>query len=336
MKKRTIALFSLALIFASALIQPAHAQGADGWQRVAEGEWAFYEQRSAVTGWRKIEGSWYYFKANGNMATGWQSIGDKWYYFGADGAMATGWLREGSLWYYLSSNGAMHVGWVKSGGQWYYMRSNGSMATGWVRSGSDWFYMSDSGEQCTGWLDKGGQKYYLYPDGRMATGMVNIDGQQHEFNANGELMPDPQATPQPTDPAETHSPFVPYAIELRVFELVNEERAKEGLPPYEYHLKMGEIARFKSEDMGLNNYFDHTSPIHGGQRELFQMFSQGYSARGENIARGYTTAERVMTGWMGSTPHRANILDNRFTHIGVGYYVTAAGTAYWTQTFYRE
>ena len=40
-----------------------------------------------------------------------------------------------------------------------------------------------------------------------------------------------------------------------------------------------------------------------------------------------------MNGWMNSAGHRANILNEKFTSIGVGYYQNAAGTNYWTQLF---
>lgn len=40
-----------------------------------------------------------------------------------------------------------------------------------------------------------------------------------------------------------------------------------------------------------------------------------------------------MKAWMNSEGHRANILNARFTKIGVGYYQNARGTNYWTQLF---
>ena len=58
---------------------------------------------------------------------------------------------------------------------------------------------------------------------------------------------------------------------------------------------------------------------------------------GENIAAGYASPEAVMSGWMNSSGHRANILNCNFTEIGVGYAYAAndPGTIqyrhYWTQ-----
>jgi len=57
----------------------------------------------------------------------------------------------------------------------------------------------------------------------------------------------------------------------------------------------------------------------------------GWSRLGENVAAGYPTTAAVMTGWMNSTGHRQNLLDPRFTHLGVGQ--ATNGSIYWTQDF---
>ena len=58
-----------------------------------------------------------------------------------------------------------------------------------------------------------------------------------------------------------------------------------------------------------------------------------YRGAGENIAWGQKTPEQVMQGWMNSAGHRANILNARYTTIGVGYYRNASGVNYRTQLF---
>jgi uncharacterized protein YkwD len=54
------------------------------------------------------------------------------------------------------------------------------------------------------------------------------------------------------------------------------------------------------------------------------------STWGENVAAGYTSASSVVAGWMGSSGHRANILNPAFTEIGVASATAADGTRYWT------
>jgi len=58
-----------------------------------------------------------------------------------------------------------------------------------------------------------------------------------------------------------------------------------------------------------------------------------YRACGENIAKGSPTPERVVQGWMNSAGHRANILNENFTTIGVGVHEDAAGVMHWAQMF---
>lgn len=63
---------------------------------------------------------------------------------------------------------------------------------------------------------------------------------------------------------------------------------------------------------------------------MIRDFGISYKAYGENIAQGYRTPQAVVTGWMNSSGHRANILNASFTQIGVGY---VADGNYWTQMF---
>ncbi|TFB13396.1 hypothetical protein E3U55_16105 [Filobacillus milosensis] len=123
-----------------------------------------------------------------------------------------------------------------------------------------------------------------------------------------------------------------HSFERRVHELVNEERAKEGLEPLEFSVDVSHVARAKSQDMAKNNYFSHESPTYGSPFEMMTEFGVHYWSAGENIAMGQRTPEQVMDGWMNSDGHRANILQEKFTHIGVGL-VQDNGTYYWTQMF---
>ena len=120
------------------------------------------------------------------------------------------------------------------------------------------------------------------------------------------------------------------AFENRVLELVNEERAKNGLSALQMDESVREVARVKSSDMSINNYFSHTSPTYGTPFEMLKSYGISYKSAGENIAQGYTSPEAVVNGWMNSSGHRANILNANYTHIGIGY---EADGNYWTQMF---
>lgn len=120
---------------------------------------------------------------------------------------------------------------------------------------------------------------------------------------------------------------------VKVINLTNAERSKQGLAPLQYDSELGKVAQLKSQDMKDKNYFDHTSPTYGSPFDMMKQFGIRYTAAGENIAMGQRTPEQVVNAWMNSTGHRQNILSTQYTHIGVGY--VALGN-YWTQMFIRK
>ena len=121
--------------------------------------------------------------------------------------------------------------------------------------------------------------------------------------------------------------------EKKVVELVNEIRTENGLPKLAHDWELSRVARYKSQDMKDNKYFSHTSPVYGSPFDMKKNFGISYRSAGENIARGYSTPEAVVNGWMNSSGHRANILNSSYTRIGVGY--VKSGN-YWTQMFIRQ
>ena len=126
--------------------------------------------------------------------------------------------------------------------------------------------------------------------------------------------------------------------EEEVFNLVNQERAVNSLHALNCDDRLVLAARNHSEDMAENNYFSHTSL--DGRVFSQRITNAGYiwNSAGENIAAGYSTPQAVMTGWMNSSGHRANILDSTFCDLGVGYAYGASTTYgdYWTQDFGRQ
>lgn len=136
--------------------------------------------------------------------------------------------------------------------------------------------------------------------------------------------------PQTTKPTTTAPSATQNNFESQVVALVNKERAKQGLNPLTVNKKLSDVARIKSQDMHDKKYFSHNSPTYGSPFDMMKSFGISYKTAGENIARGHTTPEKVMDGWMNSPGHRANILNASFTQIGVGY---VSDGHYWTQQF---
>ncbi|MDQ8733153.1 CAP domain-containing protein [Paenibacillus sp. LHD-38] len=109
------------------------------------------------------------------------------------------------------------------------------------------------------------------------------------------------------------------AFQSQVIDLVNQERAKAGLSAVKNDALLTKVATEKARDMDVNNYFSHTSPTYGSPFDMMRSYGVTYSYAGENIASGQKTPQEVMTAWMNSSGHRANILSQNFTKIGVGY-----------------
>ena len=124
-------------------------------------------------------------------------------------------------------------------------------------------------------------------------------------------------------------------IEDEVRRLVNVERAKYGLPALTYNWQVARVARIKSQDMINNRYFSHTSPVYGSPFKMLEDYNLKFSSAAENIAMGQRTAQEVMTSWMNSPGHRANILSRNITQIGVGAAKASNGTLYFTQLFIK-
>lgn len=120
------------------------------------------------------------------------------------------------------------------------------------------------------------------------------------------------------------------AYEKEVIRLVNKERTSRSLPALKEDWQLSRVARYKSEDMRVKNYFSHTSPTYGSPFEMMRSFGISYRSAGENIAKGQRTPEAVVEAWMNSPGHRANILNSSYTHIGVGY---VKDGNIWTQMF---
>lgn len=113
-----------------------------------------------------------------------------------------------------------------------------------------------------------------------------------------------------------------------VFRLVNEARADAGRPPMVWDSALARAAQDHAEDMVANGYFAHTSQ--DGRTFSNRADQAGYDAfaSGENIARGHSTPESVMAGWMNSDGHRRNILSEGSNEIGIG-----LDGATWVQVF---
>lgn len=144
-----------------------------------------------------------------------------------------------------------------------------------------------------------------------------------------DTVPTTPAAPETPEPV-TQTDSGMSAYELEVVRLVNVERARYGLSALSADGELSRGARVKSQDMRDKGYFAHESPTYGTPFQMMKAFGISYRTAGENIAYGYSTPEKVVSAWMNSEGHRANILNASYTRLGVGY---VADGHYWTQWF---
>ena len=107
------------------------------------------------------------------------------------------------------------------------------------------------------------------------------------------------------------------ADEQEVYNLINQQRANNGLAALKVDSEVQRVARIKAQDMVNNNYFSHTSPTYGSPFDMLQSFKISYKSAGENIA-GNNSNSAAVTAWMNSSGHKANILNSSFNYTGVG------------------
>ncbi|MBC2856994.1 hypothetical protein H3N56_11175 [Cetobacterium sp. 2A] len=116
-----------------------------------------------------------------------------------------------------------------------------------------------------------------------------------------------------------------------VLKMVNKERRDRGLKPIKLNKKLNKISKIKSDDMYINNYFNHNSPSYGSPFDLMKKYNIKYRTAAENIAKGQDTPEYVVKCWMDSKGHRQNILNPRFEEMGISR--DEYGDNIWTQMF---
>ncbi|MFB4169096.1 CAP domain-containing protein [Virgibacillus sp. JSM 102003] len=157
-------------------------------------------------------------------------------------------------------------------------------------------------------------------------GQRNQQGQQGQMQQQQDQQTQDDANQ--TQPQQGQNEYT-----SNVIKLTNQERSNQGLSPLKAHKKLSNVARNKAQDMQSNGYFSHTSPTYGSPFDMMKNAGVSYQSAGENIARGQKSPQQVVDAWMNSQGHRENILNENFTHIGVGY--TESGN-YWSQMFIQK
>lgn len=97
----------------------------------------------------------------------------------------------------------------------------------------------------------------------------------------------------------------------------NKERAKLGLEPLTLSPVLSQAALSKGQDMFTEQYWAHTSPQGKEPWAFMRAAGYNYQVAGENLARDFDDTTDMVAAWMASPTHRANIVNSRYTEIGI-------------------
>ena len=161
----------------------------------------------------------------------------------------------------------------------------------------------------------------------------------------------PPATPMPAQALGWQQGWEPFALmglseeetkpgealpqqERQLFALLNTFRKQEGKPALVWSDSLAKVARLHSADMQVRNYFAHTNPEGETPFERIQKMGLSYTMAGENLARARDAAD-AHEALQQSPRHRANMLEEKFTKVGIGVVLAANGQILVTQVFLR-
>ncbi|HRH24386.1 MAG TPA: CAP domain-containing protein [Candidatus Paceibacterota bacterium] len=106
-------------------------------------------------------------------------------------------------------------------------------------------------------------------------------------------------------------------ITSTLVDLANDDRKQDNLGTLTINPKLVAAAQAKANDMAAKGYFAHNSPDGQTSWTWFQQAGYSFSYAGENLAVNFADSEDVEEAWMDSPTHRANILNGKFTEIGI-------------------
>ncbi|MCQ2515075.1 MAG: CAP domain-containing protein [Ruminococcus sp.] len=170
---------------------------------------------------------------------------------------------------------------------------------------------------------------------RYAAGLLNLNNNQiqnADVNLDGKVTAmDAAIISRYVAGLDSFPDVDPFVAE--VVRLVNIERTKAKLSVFKLDVELCNYANTRSQE--TVTFFSHTRPDGRAWHSILSDNKYSFRAAGENIAAGQVTPEEVVESWMNSPGHRANILNPKFSKLGVGYTYKSGTTYghYWAQLF---
>lgn len=173
-----------------------------------------------------------------------------------------------------------------------------------------------------------------------SAGILTGEGADHAFSPNAAItraqaaaVVTRMAVPSlrvPIDFSALPSDTAPLSPSQQVLQQINQIRQENHLTALRLDERVQAAAQIRAQEIASN--FGHVRP--NGSKCFSALAEQAvsYSVAGENIAAGQRTAEEVVDAWMRSPAHRDNILNGKFTTMGIGYYEASDSYGqYWAQ-----
>lgn len=150
-----------------------------------------------------------------------------------------------------------------------------------------------------------------------------IKQRSYEVTYRGELI-------EPQEVSEEKWEKIEEGSEKQILSITNMMRVRHNVPAVKWDEETSKVAFLHSEDMKKNNYFSHETPSGETLVDRLGELNIKYEMAGENIAAHYVDGIAASEGWLNSKGHRDTMLNEEFTHLGVG-----VDELYYTQNFIK-
>lgn len=104
-----------------------------------------------------------------------------------------------------------------------------------------------------------------------------------------------------------------------LLETTNGQRVQNGVGSLAVNSALSAAAQAKADDMVTRNYWSHNTPDGQAPWTFVETAGYEYQKVGENLAYGFSDGGDIVTGWMNSEGHRANLLDSAYSEVGFGF-----------------
>ena len=156
--------------------------------------------------------------------------------------------------------------------------------------------------------------------------------------ATAKTTPAPQAsTPNVPNSSPSTGDYTTLSAtvkEQKMLNVLNQDRARNGLSALPLDSELSAIARAKAQEMMEKGYFSHESPTWGKAASMLTAFGYAYNGVGENIAH-HATVEKAEAAFLSSSAHRIIMMGSQWKKVGIGVCTDKNGYVYVTELFVR-